>query len=106
MNETIYDDKVVVTSSKRPPAVQQSSTEIETDDLDDLELVVPDLSSVDDAAFDVGDHIDIQSPILLDVLSEKVIDQAGHNAKTVASGPQPAVQVVGATPKASEWDEW
>jgi hypothetical protein len=46
----------------------------------------------------VGNHIDIQSPILLDVLSEKEIDQA-RNAKTTASGLPSAVQVVGATPK-------
>jgi hypothetical protein len=68
--------------------------------------ISPDLAGLDGRTFPVAKDVDLGSPILLDILTEK----ASNTAHTTGVLVQPKVALVpqGAAValKASEWDEW
>jgi hypothetical protein len=84
--------------------VPAECSEKDSDGLDFLDAPPPELVGVDGNAFHADDEIDINSSILLDVLSDKP-PQA--STKTAASSSMRRVREdAPLIPSASEWDMW
>lgn len=80
--------------------------EVENDGLDFLDAPPPDLKGIDGTSFSIGDHpIDIESPTLLEILSDKVSTQATRRRTTTPS-TQHVQMDIPLAPRASEWDMW
>ena len=77
--------------------------DIDCGDLNDLDQPPLDLTGVDGTAFAIPPEFDIQSSLLLDILSDK--SQVVMKHKNVAPSAVHALDNT-VTPKESEWDMW
>jgi hypothetical protein len=89
--------------SSHPPCTSEGA-QPEADVFECLDQQAPpDLSGVDGTAFSAASHINIQSPVLLDVLADKPQTSQERN---IPRHPQPPIHETAVMPKESEWGEW
>jgi hypothetical protein len=91
---------VAQSATRGDPNIQPMS--LETDGLGDLDQPPPNLTGVDGTRFTIASQVDIQSPVLLDILSDKPEVPKKMNAVDPPSSLSRAV----VKPKESEWNEW
>jgi hypothetical protein len=87
---------------------ERSGVEVErdSDGLDFLDGPPPDLTGIDGTSFTIGDPVDLHSPDLLDVLSDKPLVRASTREVGTKSSVQVPLEGVRVAPTASEWDAW
>jgi hypothetical protein len=110
---TTKSAKSNVKPSVRPLNSQVAETNEAATEDDGLEFlnhlqVPPDLTGHDGSTFTVAKDINLMSPILIDILTDKV---PNSNSTTIGFMVQPTVALAAVpqavvAPKASDWDEW
>ena len=89
--------------------VFETTTEDRNDGLEFLNQPPPDLAGHDDSTFTVSKDINLMSPILIDILSDKAEVPIGNNIHSSGSGSHSGGTVqptVAPMPQAVAWDEW
>jgi hypothetical protein len=111
MNETILGKrKDKSDAAKTPPQPLAAENRIniepetEKDGMNSLDQLPLDLTGIMGSAFSAAKDVNINSPALLDVLTEK--QQGPPRKKVVLDHPQPLPRDETVAPKASEWEEW
>jgi len=110
MNETVLG-KHKATTSERPEPSHLSPSALgdkpsennQLDGLEELDQPAPDLHGIEGAIFSPAKFINIRSPMLLDVLSDKPqLTQPYEKEKEKPSNANDKT----ANPKENEWREW
>jgi hypothetical protein len=113
MDDTILgkrkDKSGIITKPSPPPltsavSAMDSTKATESDGLEHLDQPPPNLTGIDGTAFTVASLVDLQSPLLLDVLSDKA--QVPQQTSNTLCSRQPLFEGTKVIPKESEWNEW
>src|SRR5437868_2138770 len=98
-----------VSQASEDSGEERSSVEVErdSDGLDFLDAPPPDLAGIDGTSLTIaGDPIDIHSPYLMDVLSDKPLVRVSTREVATKSSVQAPLEGARVAPTASEWAAW